>query len=144
MLQIYLLAHSSIYTSFNIKFKYLVRCIRCLTNAFTNTIQSGFYTSVTGWNVSSGYQLIQNKWTNIQVTWDGKKIKVYINGELYSTTEKSATAIDSGRLYFISHKWDNSDHMIGEIGEIRIYNYPLSESEIISDYQSSVDTFPNP
>jgi len=111
----------------------------CLTNAFTNTIQSGFYAS--GWNVSSGYTLTQNIWTNIQVTWNGKKIKVYINGVLYSTTEKSATAIDSGRLYFISHKWDNADHMIGEIGEVRIYNYVLSESEIISDYQSSVSTF---
>ena len=83
-------------------------------------------------------QLINGLWTNIQITWNGTNMKTYINGSLLGTVQPGGVSVDAGTVYSIGR---NSGYMIGEIGEIRIYNYAINELQVMTDYNNSVGTF---
>ena len=86
----------------------------------------------------------KNIWNNYQAVWDGSNFKVYLNGNLHSTTQFNCTSIDGGTIYFIGKKWDVSgwgDFVIGEIGEVRIYNGAISLEQVAFDYNNSKSTF---
>jgi hypothetical protein len=93
--------------------------------------------------LGTAFQLTQGEWMNIQGTWDGTNLATYINGVLVGTTQPGGTAVDSGQNYSIGLRWDGIDYMVGEIGEVRIYNYALSQSQVTADYNESVSTFTN-
>ena len=85
-----------------------------------------------------------NEWVNIQVTWDGTNFITYVNGNMHGTIYKPGFAsVDNGNSYHIGRKWDHtSDPMPGgEIGEIRIYNTPLTSSQVKSVYNESAADF---
>ena len=95
------------------------------------------------WYAGNTITLIDNVWTNIQVTWDGDCMTTYINGKFLGVTEPGGTAIDSGEAYRIGRRWDSADYMVGEIGEIRIYDYPITQAKVTADYNASAATFQN-
>ena len=95
-------------------------------------------------NPSSIVQFSKNIWNNYQAVWDGSNFKVYINGNLHSNAQFNCTSIDGGTTYFIGKKWDTSgwsDFVIGEIGEVRIYNSAISSAQVSFDYNNSKSTF---
>jgi hypothetical protein len=108
-----------------------------------NTFSGGFYDGAGGWKNGTQITLTNDVWTNIQVTWDGTSVKTYINATLLGTTTPGGTAINaSGNLaYRIGRRWDSADYMIGEIGEVRLYNYALNQTEVTADYNASNSTF---
>jgi hypothetical protein len=68
---------------------------------------------------------ITNTWMNIQVTWDGTDLATYIDGVLIGTTQPGGTSQDGGLPYSIGRIWQNAPiYVVGEIGEVRIYNVP--------------------
>ena len=99
----------------------------------------GFYNG--GFSRGTTFDLTQGEWVNIQGTWDGTNMSTYINGVLLGTTQPGGQASDSGLGYRIGRRWDGQDYMIGEIGEVRIYKYAISQAQVIADYQSSRGTF---
>jgi len=93
------------------------------------------------WREGTNFTLITGSWTNIQATWDGTNLNTYINGVLLGSVQPGGTGTDSGLAYRIGRRWDYSEYMVGEIGEVRIYNYPLNQAQVTADYNSSVATF---
>jgi hypothetical protein len=126
----------------------------CILTQIQN--ESGAMNCQIGWLVENGgpysvgfdnynrgtvFELTQGEWVNIQGTWDGTNLATYINGALIGTTQPGSTAYDSGLGFRIGRRWDGADYMIGEIGEVRIYNYPLTQAEVTNIYNASAATF---
>jgi len=104
-------------------------------------LECGFFNSNNSWYDGASFRLTQNVWTNIQASWNGTILKTYINGVLYDTYQPGAISTDSGDVYRIGRRWDSANYMTGEIGEVRIYNYALTQAQVTTDYQSSYSTF---
>ena len=68
-------------------------------------------------------------WQNIVGTFDGSKIKVYLNGKLKATTNYAVTICDSNNSYVIggSNGWGVTN---GVIDEVRIYGEALTASAV--------------
>jgi len=100
----------------------------------------GFYNG-SNWSNGSSYSFILNTWTNIQVTWDGTNIITYINSILLGSITPGGTSTDNGLPYYIGKQWGENNYMIGEIGEVRIYNYAISSDQVGIDYNESYPTY---
>lgn len=108
----------------------------------TNQICPAFYGSGAwkfGTTVSNSAYL--NVWTYFQSTWDGTSLKFYINTNLKGTTQPGYPAIDNGQVYRIGRRWDDVDYIVGQIGEVRIYNYALSATDLSTDYTNTRATY---
>jgi hypothetical protein len=92
-------------------------------------------------NVGTVFDLTLGEWVNIQGTWDGTNLATYINGALIGTTQPEGAASDSGLGFRIGRRWDGTDYMVGEIGEVRIYNYAQTQAEVTAAYNASAATF---
>ena len=105
-------------------------------------INCGFYPNYWGaGDISSN--LVNDQWVNIQVTWDSTTITTYIDGSLVTSVNPgNGPAVDSGQAYRIGRDWYQGNlYFIGEIGEVRIYNYPITQPQVTADYNSSAGTF---
>lgn len=76
-------------------------------------------------------------WSHVAGVYDGTTIKVYINGILDSaTTPQSGTIVDSAADFRIGAYYDSANsynYFPGQIDEVRVYNYALTQSQIQSD-----------
>jgi hypothetical protein len=103
-------------------------------------LSAGFANANT-WTNGGTIALATNVWTNIHATWDGANIRSYINGVLVSTVPSSATAVDNNLGYRIGASWNSNASLLGELGELRMYNRPLTQAEITADYNSLVASY---
>jgi len=90
----------------------------------------------TKWDVRAAVPDLRDQWVHVCATFDGKKGRVYIDGKMlaespeevayYPQTSKTSTlTIGSG--------WaGQANGFPGIIDELKIYNYPLTPSEIIN------------
>jgi len=87
--------------------------------------------------------ITQEEWTNIQITWDGTIAKLYINSILIETNPSSGFVLnDNLYAYRIGWCWNNTPAFVtGEIGEVRMYDYPIDQAKVTSDYLESSLTF---
>lgn len=106
-------------------------------------ITSGFYTSGHWFlnNVVTDTPYL-NDWTYFQSTWDGVYLKLYINNLLASSTNFAGyVAYDSGLAYRIGRRWDITQCIQGDIGEVRIYNNALNAAQLSYDYSNTRSTY---
>ena len=90
----------------------------------------------------SSFTLPYNQWTNIQITYDGSIVNLYINSNLVQTNTANITLNDSGSPYRIGWCWNaTNSYVIGEIGEVRMYNYINSQNQIIANYAETLSTY---
>ena len=89
------------------------------------------------WAVSStSGALTLNKWHLITATYDGSKMRVYIDGQLEGELELGAISrgndlnVIIGASYSNSSNFDTSDHFEGEMDEVSVWNRALTEQEI--------------
>ncbi len=85
------------------------------------------------WAITSNSALQTNQWYHVCGTFDGRYLKVYINGRLDGTTDIGSTKTinDSGTNFWIgSWNAENSHYLNGNIDEVRIWNTNRSETEI--------------
>jgi streptogramin lyase len=101
-----------------------------------NTFCGGFFSS-SSFYTGSTFSLTNNRWTNIQISWDETNLNTYINGNLFQSVQPGGSSVSSDSIYRIGNG------MIGEIGEVRIYNYALTQNQVITDYNSSLSTYYN-
>jgi hypothetical protein len=92
---------------------------------------------------STGYSFTDSKWFNFCVTRNSstKELKWYVNGELNqeyitnnSTYLKTNNGISIGSL-------GTSYYMNGSVGTIKIYNRPLSPTEVAQNYNAQKSRF---
>ena len=99
------------------------------SNLSISSYNNNWYTS------SNNISLTDNQWTNIQVTWNGTNLVTYVNGSILGTVQPGMTFYDANFSYYIGKRWDGTtDFVIGEIGEVRIYNIALSSDQVNSVY----------
>ncbi len=69
-------------------------------------------------------------WYYAVATYDGTDLKIYLNGNLESSTTSAGININynSNDLFIGSGAFNNNFH--GIIDDVRIYNYPLTQTEI--------------
>ena len=93
------------------------------------------------WAIGDEITLVNNVWTNIQIVNNGTHIITYIDGTLLGSVPayNGISAIDNGLDYLIGR--GSPGYMVGEIGEVRIYNKALSASEVTAIYNESLATF---
>ena len=73
-----------------------------------------------------------NTWVHVAFTYDKQAIRLYINGQLDSVTEKNGSIIDQDIPVVIGNVNLTDDRYFnGLIDDVRIYNRALSDSEIL-------------
>jgi hypothetical protein len=84
-----------------------------------------------------------NEWHQITITWDGTNIITYYDSAVNSTVNKAGHTSSSSSLntYRIGRRWDNPNYVTGEIGEVLIYNRPLTSIEVSANYTVSAATY---
>jgi hypothetical protein len=102
------------------------------------SLMSGYYTPDNGGFFGKAIPLTNDIWTHIVLTYDGSSIKTYINKRLLSSTPSSTPSIDGGGVYMIGGQYQlQNGYVVGEIGELRIYNYSFSAAQVSDDYNWS-------
>jgi photosystem II stability/assembly factor-like uncharacterized protein len=92
-------------------------------------------------SVADGYSatLVQNsnEWHNYAVTFDGSKVKIFIDGVLDKETSTSETLVSlTSAILQIGYSDNNLDWFEGKIDDIRIYNRALSNAEVQALYNA--------
>jgi hypothetical protein len=95
----------------------------------------GFETSTEGQDREAGpsEHLSENHWTHLAITFDGAKLRLYVDGELVKDESTTGMAqLTEGDLQ-IGGSTEHGDFFNGRIDEVRIYNRALSEQEVRPD-----------
>jgi hypothetical protein len=80
-----------------------------------------------------------NTWTHVAVTYDGTALRHYINGVLDRTTQLTCSVTNtSSQPIRIGANGGNSEVLNGSIDDVRIYNRPLSVTEIQADMEAAL------
>lgn len=79
-----------------------------------------------------------NTWYFVCLKWDGQKVKLYLNGDVYDSTNFSgALPVDNNPLILGKHTPGGTRFLNGKLDDIRIYNRALKDSEISGLYNES-------
>jgi hypothetical protein len=108
----------------------------------TNTqIAGGFFNG--GWRNGTPITFPLNEWHQIVTTWDGTNIKTYFDSILNSTVNRAGfvSSTSTNNYKRIGQRWDNSDFVQGEIGELLVYSRALTAEEISTNYAFSQPNF---
>jgi hypothetical protein len=120
---------------------YIFNCMIGDWGAWGNTTKVAGAFCSGPWNLGNEITLVNDVWTNIQIVNNGTQLTTYVNGTLIGSVTNNSAAVDSGLDYLIGRGWGGANYMVGEIGELRIYNRPLSASEVTAAYNESLSTF---
>ena len=72
-----------------------------------------------------------NSWNHVSLTYNGSYQTVYLNGEVVARKTNSGSLSDAtGSEWTIGSKGGDSSFFKGNISEIRLYNRPLTKSEV--------------
>ncbi|HMS63973.1 MAG TPA: hypothetical protein PKD83_01825 [Ignavibacteria bacterium] len=79
-----------------------------------------------------------NTWYFICLKWDGAKVKLYLNGDIYDSVNYSgALTQDNNPLILGKHTPVATRYLKGNLDDIRIYNRALKDAEISRLYNES-------
>jgi large repetitive protein len=86
--------------------------------------------------LSGASATVEGIWQQIVGTWDGTKLRIYVNGVLSNTSaDLSATPpLTNISNLVIGTRGTAIIRYNGQIGEVRVYNRALSASEILNHY----------
>lgn len=95
------------------------------------------------WFIGTQFPLPLGTWINIQYIWDGTRIVTYINGNSIGSVEalSGEAPLSSGLPIRIGQRWDEPQFMTGYIGEVRIYDVPLTAAQVLAAYNESKNNF---
>lgn len=106
-------------------------------------LDGGFYD--TAWHTTNSTVTMNlNEWRCVAVSWDGTNLRMYNNSVLVTTTSHAGqVATNNGQPFVIGRSWPNplNTHMVGEIGQVLIYNYAMSGAEVSRVYFATFGKF---
>lgn len=82
-----------------------------------------------------GSNLIADTWYHVVGTFDGSNVRVYLDGVLIDTSPAVGSMDDDGLGLRIGSD-DSGKEFDGQIDDVRIYNRPLSNMEVLVLYES--------
>ena len=88
-----------------------------------------------GQHLGTVFNVTNNLWTNIQITWDGTSMKTYINGSLIGSVQPGGTGSDNGGRFRIGQQFGGT-YTTGEIGEVSIYKALITAPQVQSLYNN--------
>jgi hypothetical protein len=87
---------------------------------------------------SGATQLRVNAWTHLAATYDGRTLRMFVNGVLVGAEAMSGALVTSGNVLSIGGSLVWGGHFEGLIDEVRIYNRALAPGEIRADMKKAV------
>ncbi|MDE0638020.1 MAG: LamG domain-containing protein [Candidatus Poribacteria bacterium] len=87
-------------------------------------------------DLNIGDNIQDETWHFLAGTWDGTTIKLYIDGELNKELECKGTLNPNDDPLFIGARGGTQRFVNGALDEIKIYNYPLTEEELLTDMEN--------
>ena len=86
--------------------------------------------------------VLDNKWHSIAGTWDGKVIKVYIDGEMKKELPcVGKLKVGNGAAY-VGSRGGKARWVLGSLDEIKVYNRALLPAEIKKDMENPTAVSP--
>ena len=82
--------------------------------------------------------LTANAWTHLALTYDGSTVKLYVGGALVSSKAQSGSLTTSTNALQIGGDSIYGEYFNGTIDEVRVYNVPLTQSQIQSDMITAI------
>jgi hypothetical protein len=87
------------------------------------------------YKLESEQELPVDEWVHVAGTYDGNELTSYVNGEidLTSTPGPNELYSDANDGLGIGGRWDDDDddnRFVGEIDDVRVYDYGLSQAEV--------------
>jgi len=76
-----------------------------------------------------------NEWTHVVGTYDGRNVRIYINGEVQAETEATNQIPAGTGTYDIGATNKGRDWFTGMIDEVKLYNRGLTEAEVLKAMQ---------
>ncbi len=86
--------------------------------------------------IQSTNSILQNQWTFITATYNGRYTKLYVNSQLDTSVKTNGHFGTNSPNLYIGSLFQNLKSFNGIIDDVRIYNYSLNESEIQNIYSS--------
>ena len=104
------------------------------TNVVTCEVGNGSTFNI----VKSTSTVATGQFYHLACTWDGARLRLYINGALNRSTNQTITPASNTAPLSIGQYGGNVDRFSGVIDEVRIYNVALSQALIQTDMNSPV------
>jgi hypothetical protein len=103
---------------------------------FTFTLQAGGKRILGGFpaSVPNGLSSYNNTWVHLFVTYDGTRIRAYVNGVERYNAAASGAVKSNGDPFAIGARGDGNEKFNGKIDEVRIYSRALSAAEVQQVY----------
>lgn len=120
-----------------------------LTTDIDGTANKGIYAAFFNgaWRAAGPHVPSAGVWYQYCGTYDGTTIRLYVNGNLFSSTSYTGTAASGGAIR-IARRWDStavSGNVIdGVLPVARVYNRALSAAEILENYNATKGRFDTP
>lgn len=89
-------------------------------------------------DVNSGASIQDDQWHFLAGTWDGGTLRLYIDGILDAEMECAGTLLTNDDPLYIGARGGSQRFVTGALDEIKIYNYALSQDEIVADMENPV------
>ncbi|OVE73391.1 hypothetical protein BVX93_01780, partial [bacterium B13(2017)] len=98
--------------------------------------QVGGFRGEPGWTRS--HTFLPGQWNHLVVSYDGLRVKEYINGQVSCDVLGTGVSIGTGRTMEVG-AWSQYSGMnyAGLIDEFRVYNYALDEEDILTLYENA-------
>jgi len=71
-----------------------------------------------------------NEWTHVVGTYDGKTVRIYLNGEMKAEKNASDAIAANSATYVIGGTQESRDWFAGMIDEVKLYSRGLTEDEV--------------
>lgn len=75
-------------------------------------------------------QIQPGEWFHVAGTYDGERLRLYLNGQLVSYTDYKGLITVSDSDLYIGNNSENTQPFFGDIDEVQIFSYALSDSTI--------------
>ncbi len=109
-------------------------------NSYLLRISSGsvfsFHTFIDGWKPTMAQRALQvGKWYNVVGVYDGKRMYLYVNGELVASTERSGKLNQPPDGLMLARQ---VNELAGVIDEVRLYDTALKAKEIKRQFEQTL------
>ena len=85
--------------------------------------------------INPGETVTTDTWTHVVLTWNGNKLKEYIDGSSTGKTDSTPSDPSDDMSNLNIGRWSGGpDYFDGDISDVRVYNRALSRSEITQLY----------